>query len=128
MLFGSTFPPAPLPPLLRVIQRWLNSTSVELCKSRSPVPAAEAVEHVAPEVMALGQARMVEVVAPVMGHAHLLHHARRPHVGRHGEGHDLVQPDSCESIGNRGPGPLGRITAAPVIAVEPPADLDRWCE
>ena len=67
---------------------------------------------------------MIEVVGGIAMHLDLLHHPPRLEVGRHGERHDLVEPELLEAEAQRGARGLRRVAAAPVLASQPPTDLD----
>jgi hypothetical protein len=74
--------------------------------------------------MPCGDPRMVEVAGLVVGHADPLHHPLGRLVGRRRERQHLLQPGRTERVRQRGPRSLGRITLAPGILRQPPADLD----
>src|SRR5690242_13207464 len=78
-----------------------------------------AVEHVAAQRMARGEAWMVEVIPRIVGHPELLHDPPRPPVPDGRERHDLAFRG-----GHHGPCALGRQSPAPMLRGQPPADLD----
>src|SRR5438132_7636076 len=71
---------------------------------------------------------MLEVVGRIVAHAEPLHHSpgRRVEVRR--ERHDLLQAELIEAVAERRPARLGRIAVAPMLAPQPPADLDGGSE
>src|SRR5919198_5860303 len=90
-----------------------------------PGRAMEAVEHLSPEGVAQGQKGMVEVVGRVVRHPDALHDSLRPHVADCREGDDLVEAEIVEAECEGCASAFGRISLAPMVAREPPADLHR---
>src|SRR5579862_2327124 len=72
-----------------------------------------------------GNPRMLEIVSRISGHSEPLHHPPRRLVERRRERDDLVQVELRESVFECGLTGLGRVAVPPVLAREPPADLDR---
>src|SRR5665647_476503 len=77
-----------------------------------PVGSADPVEHVTAQ-RTRGDARMVEVLRWVAGHADALHHVLRAHVAGRREGDDFVEPDGAESRCQCCVCGLGRIAMTP---------------
>jgi len=68
---------------------------------------------------------MIEIIARVVGHAQFVHDALRTHVGKRGEGHNLLQSDSVEAIPQSCGRAFGGQPTAPMFWSKPPTDLDR---
>ena len=74
--------------------------------------------------MAFRDAREVEILGVVAGHADLLHHPLRAEVRCRSIGEDLVEAELAEAEIEGGQGALGCIAPAPMCSGKPPADLD----
>src|SRR3569832_578183 len=85
---------------------------------------AKTIQHVAPQGMADGQQRVIEVLGGIARHAQPLHHAPRTDVVGGGEGHDLEQTQEDEAERQRGTHRHRGITVAPEWMGQPPAELD----
>src|SRR5262249_21718469 len=96
----------------------------ELSRSRSQNP----VEHVAPQLVMLGERRMIEVVGAGMRHPELFHDSARAPILRDGVGDDLGQLEPVEAKAKRGLCSFGSVALFPVRRRESPADLDAWRE
>ena len=79
-----------------------------------------------PEPMALGQCRMIEIVAGVVNHANFLHNPTRTEVSGCGERYDLIEPRISEPVGQHLPRTFGGVSVTPVLGCQPPADLHTW--
>ena len=64
--------------------------------------------------MAFRDAREVEILGVVAGHADLLHHPLRAEVRCRSRGEDLIEAELAEAEIEGGPGALGRIAPAPM--------------
>ena len=84
----------------------------------------EPVEDVAAERMGFRQARMIEVVARIVGHSDLFHHAARAHVSGTVKETRLSRPSSLKCVMDHGARAFGGQSPAPGIECEPPADFD----
>jgi hypothetical protein len=84
----------------------------------------EAVEDVAAKRTRF-DVGVVEVVVGVARHPELLHHTPGTGIGRDGHRDDLVKPNLTEAELDTRSRRLGGIAAAPVLAGQPPPDLDR---
>src|SRR5215467_9231867 len=71
-----------------------------------------------------GNAWMVEVARLVAAHSEPLHDPPRRLVQSRGEGDDPIEPELLEAVRERSAAGLRRVTAAPVLARQPPAHLD----
>src|SRR5690242_9045095 len=80
------------------------------------------------QCMPLGQIRMIEVITRVSNHAKFLHHAPRPHVARHRERDDLVEPDRFKRLLQHSKSAFRRQPSAPKFRGQPPANLHTWRE
>src|SRR6185295_4538589 len=107
-----------------ILSRFSRGSSGSAGLGRSLRPA-DPVEHVRPQRMAGGDARVLEVVLRVVGHPDLLHHPPGAEVARHGEGDDLPEPWPLQgpAEAERLDGPFRRVAPVPERGREPPADL-----
>src|ERR1700680_5185750 len=75
--------------------------------------------------VALGTARMIEILGWIAGHAEARHDLARGAVGRHGVGDNLAEANAAEPVIDRGARRLQRIALPPMGRRQSPGRLDR---
>jgi hypothetical protein len=71
---------------------------------------------------------MVEVIGWIVAHPQPLHHSAGLVVDCGRERDDLVAAESIKAEGERRAGRLGCVALTPGATVQPPSNLDGWCE
>jgi len=78
-----------------------------------------------PQRMPLRKPRMIEIFPWIMRHPDPLHHPPRPHIPRHRERNQPIQPQHIKRIPSRNPRRLSCQPLAPVLGRQTPANLNR---
>src|SRR5271168_3809140 len=74
------------------------------------------------------QIRMLKVVARIMGHAKLLHHAKRSQIQRSRERNQTIQPKYFECVTHDLSSAFGRQPLSPMLKTKPPTNFNRGHE
>src|ERR1700722_6176360 len=84
----------------------------------------QAVKHVPPQRMALGQSWMIEIVARIVRHADFFHYAPGPNIRGNRERHERIQTQRIECMAYHRARGFRFEAAAPMLRREPPANFE----